>query len=123
MRTINYLICKLYDNFAFGNIRPSLSNFYFSKISVSLIIFLWLYVLVYFLRRVFNIELETSFTWFYIIVFFIIFYFLNKYSWSLSQAEAFVNNEKNKEVLNRMMLIFWATLIIPTVVYVIIFKR
>ena len=123
MRTINYLICKLYDNFAFGNIRPSLSNFYFSKISVSLIMLLWFYVLVYFLRTAFNIGLETSFTWLYILVFFIIFHFLNIYTWSLSQAEAFINDEENKDVLNRMMWVFWATLIIPTVVYLIIFKR
>ena len=123
MRIISLLITKLYFNGKYGIRDASKIHFWMAQISVSLIILLWFYVLVYFLRTVFNIELETSFTWFYILVLFIIFYFLNKYTWSLSQAEAFINDEENKEVLNRMMWVFWATLIIPTVVYIIIFKR
>lgn len=123
MRTINYLICKLYANFAFGNIRPSLSNFYFSKISVSLIILLWFYVLLYFLRIALNIGLETSLTWLYILLVIMIFYFLNKYTWTINQVEEFINDNENDEILNKMIWVFWATIIIPAVVYILIFNR
>lgn len=80
-------------------------------------------MLVYFLRTVFNIGLEPSFIWVYIFLFFVIFYFLNKYTWTLNQVEEFINDKENEVTLNRMIWVFWAMLIIPTVVYTIIFKE
>ena len=122
MKIISLLICKLYDNFSFGNSRPSISQFRLSQISVSFIVLFWFYVLIYFLRTKI-ISLENTFTWLYIILLGIIFYFINKYAWSLNQVEKFINDKENEPILNKMKWVFWGLLIIPTILYSLIFKR
>jgi hypothetical protein len=123
MKTLNFLICKLYDNFTFGNIRPSIINLYFSKISISLIILLWFYVFVSFVRIRVNIGFENSFSWFYLILFLAIIYFINKNTWSLSKVEEFTNDMENEVTLNRMMWVFWTSLLLPTILLILIFKK
>lgn len=122
MKTLNLLICKLYDNFSFGNIRPSLTNFYYAQIAVSLLILYWLYVILYFLKTTLNLK-DGSLTWLYLILFLIIFYVLKKNTWKLIEVEDFINDEENKETLNKMMWFFWALLLTPTIFLIIIFKR
>ena len=119
---INLLICKLYDNFIFGNNRPSIFHFFLAQISISFIILHWLYVLIYFLNIALIKRFGFSLTWLYILLFFIIFYILNKKTWTINGVEEFINDRENERILNRTIWVFWASLIIPTIIYTLIFK-
>lgn len=74
-----------------------------------------------FLRITLNIGLETSFTWLYVLLLVMSFYILNKYAWTINQVEEFIS--ENEETLNKMIWVFWAAILIPTTVYMLIFKR
>lgn len=122
MRTINLLIAKLYYNTKYGISESSKGHLWLSQISVSLIILFWFSVFIKTIRIALNLEIAESLSWVYIILFFVFFYFLNKTAWKLTQVEEFINDEKNEETLKRMIWVFWATLIIPTLVLLILKK-
>jgi len=122
MKTLNLLVTKLYDNFVYGNIRPSLSQFILAKISVSLIFLYWLFFVVETLKKWFTFQLEAYIIWFYTISYLFILYFVNKYTWSLNQAEEYMNDKENEKPLKKMIWIFWAMLIIPTLLLFILKK-
>jgi hypothetical protein len=120
MKFISMLVCKLYYNGNYGIESPSTAKFYMIQISVSFIILFWFHVLIEFLKTVLDIGLKESFTAFYILLFCIIFYFLNKNTWTLDQVEEYINDKENEETLNDMIWVFWASLIVPTIMLMLI---
>jgi hypothetical protein len=123
MKIINLLICKLYDNFVYKNVRPSVSQYILAKISVSMILLYWLFVIIECFTMSMIKGIEIPLTWLYILLFFVCFYFIKKNTWSISQVEEFVKDKENEKILNGMIWIFWITLILPTIFFVLYVKK
>lgn len=123
MKTINLLITKLYFNSKYGIIGASKIHFLLAQLSVSFIILYWIYVTFYLLRIVFDIGFKTYFALVYTFMIFVIFYFLNRNAWTLNCTEEFINDKENKKILNRMIFIFWFSLVIPTIVLTFAYKN
>jgi hypothetical protein len=113
MKAINLLICKLYENFVYKNVRSSVSQYILAKISVSLIILFWLYVFFSILEMKVHFINIYMFDWVYLLLFGLIFYFLGKNAWTLIEVEQFIDNEDNKGVLNNYNWILWISVLTP----------
>ena len=123
MKIIDLLITKLYDNFVYGKTRPRMSQFILAKISVSLILLWWWFVVLEFFKQQLGYGVETSLEKLYFILFFVIFYFLYKNTWTISEAEDFMNDRGNETILSRMIWVFWLSLALPVVAMTFIFAR
>ena len=112
MKTINLLVAKLYANTKYGIRGASVMHFVLAQLAVSCIVLYWCYVLLYLLRLAAGFGAETSWAGVYVAAFLVIFYLLNKHTWSLSQVEAVAQDEA---ALKGTIWVLWAALVVPTV--------
>jgi hypothetical protein len=99
---INHFITRVYDNCAYKNDRPSYSDFFVAKMLLALLFSTWLMIPL----RYFDL-VTSSVNLLYCTMFFLLianYFLVDKISWSIAEAEEFLNVEGN---LAKLRYVYW----------------
>jgi hypothetical protein len=127
MSIINRVIAKLYYNFKYGIDSPRQAQYIVAKIAFCLLACLWLVTIVKvsetYLFESFRLTAnDSSIILVYIILFLIGSYFLNKWTWTISEVEVYINDDANYETLKATSWLIVAIILIPMIVLLLLPK-